>query len=222
MSRMTNGTGRRRTLAGIAAAALAALLPSRRAAAKGEIPIVPGINRFKGEVTINGKPAELGMLVREGDVIVTGRGAEAVFVVGADAFLQRERSEVRFGSDAARALRILTGGLLSVFGKGERRLVVSTATIGIRGTACYVEVEEQRSYFCLCYGEAEIRPSADPSQRRVVKTQHHDLPMYLGGAPGAPVFGPAKVINHTDAELVFLEGLVGRVPPFEGRDDYRY
>jgi hypothetical protein len=222
MKRTTNRTGRRRTLAGIATATLVALLPGRRVVAKGEVPIVPGINRIKGDVTINGKPAELGMLVREGDVIVTGRGAEAVFVVGADAFLQRERTDVRFGSDAARALRILTGGLLSVFGKGERRLVVSTATIGIRGTACYVEVEETRSYFCLCYGEADIRPSADPSQRRVVTTRHHDLPMYLGGAPGASVFEPAKVINHTDDELVFLEGLVGRAPPFQGRDDYRY
>jgi hypothetical protein len=27
---------------------------------------------------------------------------------------------------------------------------------------------------------------------------------------------PADVINHTDAELILLESLVGRVPPFGG------
>ena len=216
-------TNRRRlTLAGIAAAALGVLLPARRTAAKGEMPVIPGFNRVKGEVTINGAPAQLGMLVRDGDVIVTGRGAEAVFVVGADAFLLRERSEVRLGKEAARALRIVTGALLSVFGKGERQLLVSAATIGIRGTACYVEVEPTRTYFCLCYGEADIHPSADTSQRRLVKTRYHDMPMYVSMEPGVPVFQPAKVMNHADTELVFLEGLVGRAPPFVGWTDYKY
>ena len=33
---------------------------------------------------------------------------------------------------------------------------------------------------------------------------------------------PAKLINHTDDELVMLENLVGRWPPFYGQSGLRY
>src|SRR6266852_9299806 len=49
-----------------------------------------GLRTAQGEVGVNGKPAEPGTLVRPGDVIATGKGAYATFVVGQDAFLVRE------------------------------------------------------------------------------------------------------------------------------------
>jgi len=36
------------------------------------------------------------------------------------------------------------------------------------------------------------------------------------GDGGPPSIRPAPVRDHTDAELVLLESLVGRVPPFHG------
>ena len=39
---------------------------------------------------------------------------------------------------------------------------------------------------------------------------------------GAPqMLMGAPVINHTDSELMLLEGLTGRRPPFMDRPDYR-
>jgi len=56
-----------------------------------------------------------------------------------------------------------------------------------------------------------------PPSRETVRTLHHEQPRYIM-AQGAPqMIMPAPVVNHTDAELVFLESLVGREPPFVGR-----
>ena len=50
-----------------------------------------------------------------------------------------------------------------------------------------------------------------------MRTLHHEQPRYIL-AKGAPqMIMRAPVVNHTDAELVFLESLVGREPPFVGK-----
>ncbi|WP_018410400.1 FecR family protein [Methyloversatilis thermotolerans] len=174
-----------------------------------------GLRGFRGEVTVNGAPARFGMSLQPGDTVRTAPGAEAVYVIGQDAFLQRGDSHVAFGSGAAANLmRVITGKLLSVFAKGDRRIATPAATIGIRGTGCYIEAGEDRTYFCLCYGEADIARNGDPSQREIVRTVHHDKPVWLRDAPGLDMMSAASVINHSDAELILLEGLVGRQPPF--------
>jgi hypothetical protein len=128
------------------------------ALANGSKPILPGIQKFKGSVTINGKPASEGMLVGGGDTVVTGAGSEVIYVINQDAFLQRENSSVSFSGVTADVMRVLTGKILSVFGKGPKKLYTLTATIGIRGTGCYIEADENRVYFCLCYGVADVVP----------------------------------------------------------------
>jgi hypothetical protein len=180
---------------------------ARRALAAGAVP--PGVARIKGDASINGKPARRGMEVGPGDVITTGRDAELVYVIGRDAYLARANSRIELSGDAARrvlqALRVVTGALLSVFQPGRtKRIQTSTATIGIRGTGLYVEAEKLRTYACTCYGEAEI-----------VRTTHHEQPRYIY-AKGMPrMMETAPVINHTDAELILLETLVGRQVPFD-------
>ena len=199
------------------AALAAGMALARLALAAGAVP--PGVARVKGAVRINGKPALRGMEVRPGDVITTGRDAELVLVVGRDAYLARANSRIEFSGDAARlivqGLRVVTGALLSVFQPGQpKRVQTVTATIGIRGTGLYVEVEEKRTYACLCYGEAELVPVDDPKEAEVVRTTHHDQPRYIY-AKGMPrMMEKAPVVNHSDAELIMLEGLVGRVVPF--------
>jgi hypothetical protein len=214
-------TTRRRHLKSLAAAGLlgaggiSGLI--REVLAAGVKPVPPGLYRVKGDVRINGQPAREGSPVKPGDSVTTGRGAEAVFVIGQDAFLQRENSVVNFGQDAAREFfRVVTGKLLSVFGKGEKRLATPTATIGIRGTGCYIEADEKTVYFCLCYGVAEVVPMAEPTRTERIETRHHDHPILIHNDQGMPSMADAKVINHTDVELTLLENLTGRWPPFHG------
>lgn len=190
--------------------------------ANGAKPGGQGLYRVSGNVLVNGKPAKEGTLIRPGDTVVTGPGSEAVFVVGQDAYRQRGNSTVALLGDTIKGgLRVLSGGLLSVFAKGERQIVTPSATIGIRGTGCYIEAEgyglKARTYFCLCYGSADLTPTAAPRESESYTTRHHDKPMYIHNDTGmAKMMVPAGVINHTDQELDLLEALVGRSTPFSG------
>ena len=223
---------RRRLLKALAAAGLfgPAGIPGliRDALAKGNAPVAAGLHKMRGEVTVNSRPAREGQLIGPGDTVATGRDSEAIYVIGQDAFLQRESSTISFGADATQnLLRVVTGKLLSVFGKGARSIQVSTATVGIRGTGCYIEDEgsgvKARTYFCLCYGSAELTPAAAPQDRQSYSTTYHDKPMYIhNDMTMSKTIVPAGVINHTDDELKLLEGLVGRWPPFYGKGGKKY
>lgn len=207
--------GRRRTLLTLLAggASVAALL--RAAGAQTQMAKTPGLYLVQGDVRVNGKPAKAGELVRGGDAVTTGRGALAVFSIGQDAFLMRESSRANFAGQALvlNAVRLVTGKLLSVFVTGHSvRLETPTAVIGIRGTGAYLEAEPARTYFCLCYGSAEIA-SANGSMRDSYTTTHHESPRYIYNDGRRNAIASAGVINHTDSELIMLESLVGRTPP---------
>ncbi len=209
---------RRRLILGISGVALAMQMGwLREALAAGSVE--KGVYRVKGDVRINGVPAKEGMDVKGGDVITTGPASEVLFVTGRDAILIRANSRVEAQGVASAlaltGLRIVTGAALSVFAPGEpKTLSTTTATIGIRGTAVYLEAEEARTYVCVCYGEADLVAVMDPSARETVRTRYHDQPRYIMGAGAPQMLMGAPVINHTDAELTLLESLTGRRPPF--------
>jgi hypothetical protein len=190
----------------------------RSALAAGNYPSVQGMHKIKGDVRINGKPAREGQAVLPGDKVTTGANGEAIYIIDKNAFLQRSNSVVEFGKEAAKEFfRVVTGRILSVFEPGSKRLVVPTATIGIRGTACYIEAEQTKVYFCLCYGTAEIEPVAEPGRMERISTRHHDHPIFIHADKGMPAMAVAQPINHTDDELIMLEWLNHRRPPFYGQ-----
>ena len=200
-----------RYLAAGGGAALGNLVAS--AFAKGDIP--PGVNRLDGTATVNDRPAKVGTPVQLGDRIATGRGSQAVIVVGKDAFLLRSQTtiEVKGGEGVLKDLLISTGQVLSVFAQKPVAIKAANASIGIRGTGAYIEVNPAEVYFCLCYGEALIEGPGMAEARRVVTT-HHEQPLLLrdDGSAMKVELGPFR--NHTDDELVMLEALCGREPPF--------
>ena len=216
---------RRHWLRSATAAALAVQMGwLRDALASGQVE--KGVHRVRGDVRVNGVPAKEGMDVKAGDVVSTGVASEVVFVTGRDAFLIRANSRVEaqgaVGALVLSGLRIVTGAVLSVFSPGEAKTVrTGTATIGIRGTGVYVEAEEARTYVCTCYGEADIVSAMDPSARETVRTTHHEQPRYVMGMGAPQMLMDAPVVNHTDAELVFLESLAGRRPPFLDMPGYQ-
>ena len=185
-----------------------------------------GVYRVRGDARINGQPARRGQEVRAGDTVNTGADGELVFVISRDAMLVRANSRVEVtgaaGAAVADGLRIVTGAVLSVFASGQaKRIQTATATIGIRGTAGYVDAMADRTYVCICYGRADLASVADPQARETVQTRHHDQPRYIMGSGAPQMIMGAPVVNHTDAELIFLEGLTGRRPPFLDQPDYQ-
>jgi hypothetical protein len=201
-------TSRRRLLAGAAA-----LLLVRDALAQGRIE--KGVYRANGDVRVDGQPARIGATIPFGALVETGADGDLVFVSGRDAMLVRRNSGLTLLKDG---LRVATGAVLSVFATGRKRTVeTSTAVIGIRGTGLYVEVEPTRTYACTCYGETVLEARGDPSARETVRTRHHEQPRYIMASGAPQMLMAAPVQNHTDDELIMLEALVGRRPPFVGQ-----
>ena len=185
-----------------------------RALASGDLPATPGVNRLEGSVTVNGKPAKVGTPVSMGDRVATGAGSQAVIVLKGDAFLMRSQTviEVQGREGVLASMLVTTGKVLSVFSKKPVAIKAATASIGIRGTGAYLEVEPKSVYFCLCYGEAVLESAG--MEARTVKTTHHEQPLVLRENGGIMRAEPGPFLNHSDDELILLESLVGREPPF--------
>jgi hypothetical protein len=184
----------------------------REVLAAGDLP--PGLHRLDGTVAINGKPAQAGAKVNLGDRVVTGPKSSAVVVLKGDALLMRADTviEVKGESGLLTDMLVASGRVLSVFSKKPVNIKAATATIGIRGTGAYIEVDPGSVYFCLCYGEALV--DGPQMQTKTVKTTHHEQPLLLTERGGILAAEPGPFRNHTDDELIMLESLVGREPPF--------
>jgi len=202
---------RRRTWLRIMALGGAAAVIAR-ALAKGDMP--PGVNQLRGTATVNGAAARVGTPVGLGDRISTGGDSQAVVVVGADAFLMRSNTsiEVKGREGLLTDMIVATGQVLSVFSKKPVAIKAASASIGIRGTGAYIEVDPASVYFCLCYGDALLEGPGMSAKE--VQTTHHESPLLITQAGGVMRADPGPFRNHSDAELIMLEALVGREPPF--------
>lgn len=188
----------------------------RRALAKGDIPVTQGIHQLKGTASVNGRAAVVGTPVTPRDRISTGRDSMAIVVVKDDAFLVRADTTFELAESGGVLSRVLieSGRVLSVFGRKPVVIKAANATIGIRGTGAYFEVDPAKVYFCLCYGEADLDGPGMQAPKRI-RTRHHESPFVITDRGGIMAAAPAAVMNHTDDELVLLESLVGRTVPFE-------
>lgn len=167
-----------------------------------------------GELYVNGFRAPPGTRIKPGDSVLTGPDSRMAFAVGQDAFLMRPLTSLKIdGSALISGLRVLTGGLLGVFGKGgERTIRTATVTAGIRGTGVYVEASSIMSYFCTCYGEVDLECVTYKS-RLNVKSVNHKANFIYGKIDSGRSIVNAPVVNHTNAELAELEKMVGRTSP---------
>ncbi|MBT8136390.1 MAG: FecR domain-containing protein [Gammaproteobacteria bacterium] len=220
-------------------AAASGLLTPLMAAAKKARVLPPGrsIYDMRGEVLVDGEPATMETLITATSVIVTGSDSFIEFKVGKDAHHVRENSRLELsGSGMVEdAMRVVAGKVLAVFGRRKRKesytIQTTTAVIGIRGTGIYIEADPDVSYICTCYGTVDLVARADENVKERLKTKHHDAPKYVySDTYGGKLIEPAPFKDHTDQELMLLEEIVGRTPPFSSlldpystprRDGYR-
>jgi hypothetical protein len=179
------------------------------------------IHRWSGSVTINASPLEPTSTIKPGDTIETGEDSEIVFILGKDAYLLRSNTRLILNDNngIVDLLRILSGAVLSVFGRGRKQIHTPCANIGIRGTATYLEVADQETYICTCYGKTVITATDNPSVTENISTRHHEDPRIIRRTGEGAIIIKAPVRDHTDAELIMLESTVGRKPPFVENPD---
>jgi len=220
---------RRRLLINALTAGVFSAIPGSAALAEGLFGTAPSkmqtgrsIFRIIGKATVNGKEASLDTPIGPNDVVATEKDSEIVFVVGGHAMILRANSHLDLkgekkesGSFIISGLRMLTGKLLSVSRNQPMTIRTPTATLGIRGTGLYVEADPELTYFCTCYGTTDVMSTDDPTSTDVVVATHHDKPLYITSKAQAGKNIPrAGFKNHSDQELMLIETLVGRSPPF--------
>ena len=165
-----------------------------------------------GDATLNGARLSPEHIIQTGDQIVTGPGSKLIFVVGNSAFHMRQNSvmTIERGAtlSAVSVLRLISGAVASVWGKGSRRQIITpTLTAGIRGTGVYTEIfdnQDKRSYFCNCYGTVDMRAGDD---QIVSQADYHQAFYGETNPKNGRSLTPAPAINHTDEELEFLARL---------------
>ncbi len=173
------------------------------------------IVELSGDAMVNGKKLLPNAIIQTGDSIETGPKSNLVFVVGNAGFQMRQNSRMKLERgntlSAVSLLRLLSGAVVSVWGKGNNRTITTpTITAGIRGTGVYAEVYEKqdgRSYMCNCYGTVD---AASGKERRVSVSQYHQSFWGEREPKEGKVLMPAKALNHTDDEVEFLARLVNQ------------
>lgn len=170
------------------------------------------IVQLQGDALVNGARLLPGQSIKTGDRISTGPQSSLIFVVGNSAFHVRQNTtlstEGESTSLAVSILRLVSGAVVSVWGKGDsRRIVTPTVTAGIRGTGVYTEIfaeQNNRTYFCNCYGTVDL---AAGNQSKVVQADYHEAYWAEPESKDGRMFTPARAINHTDEELEYLAQL---------------
>ena len=173
------------------------------------------IVELNGDAFINGERLQPQRTIQTGDKLETGPGASLIFVLGNASFQVRQNSNLIVERGASlnfvSVLRLLTGGVASVWGRGgNRRIVTPTLTAGIRGTGVYTEIPENqngRSYFCNCYGTVDMSAGSDKALSQA--SYHQSFWAEVEPKEGR-YLRPAKAINHTDEELENLAKLVNQ------------
>lgn len=168
-----------------------------------------------GDIMVNGSRLLALQSVQTGDQIMTGPKSSLIFVMGNSSFHVRQNSRmtVERGAtlSAVSLLRLLTGAVVSVWGKGSNRQIITpTLTAGIRGTGVYTEVfsnENNRSYFCNCYGTVDVGSGAD---RTTSRSEYHQAFWGESSPREGRWLSPAPAINHSDDELEYLARLVNQ------------
>jgi len=167
--------------------------------------------KIEGEVYINGKKATPNMKVSLNDFIITKKNSKLTFTIGKDAFMAKENTTLLFNNrNNHKTLDVIKGGVLAVFKTGnDFSLRTQNITAGIRGTGVYLESDENRSYYCTCYGDVHIKSKTNQQN---LKANHHNM---VWVKEDGSINKAKKMRNHNDDELRELESLVGRIPTFD-------
>lgn len=155
-----------------------------------------------------------------GALIIESDKEEAKFKIGKDAFLLRPNSKIELSHDGTftKALTLLGGGVMGVFGGGDKVIKTKTFTAGIRGTGIYLqEYAKDAVYSCLCYGKGDYKYNNSDEILFSIDAIHHDKPVHiLQNTSGKLEYKISKTDNnHHDDELRSLEKMCGRECPFE-------
>ena len=112
---------------------------------------------LSGQLLINNKLTK-GSFEYLDNALIETQDSKVVIKVNNDVFLIKANSKLKFISNKIN--EIILGSFHGVFSKRKKELLIkiSDGTIGIRGTAVYVELDSknEKSFLCNCFGHTVV------------------------------------------------------------------
>ena len=164
-----------------------------------------------GKVTVNKKTIKSGALVKNGDLIETGKGSKVQILLGAKSIiaLSPESKLIYNITGVNREIVLEQGAFGAVLNKGEEKksYVVRTPalTAGVRGTSFFAEaMSTSKSYFCVCNGVIRLSPENEIDKGEDVKAAHHAARYFTKEADGKISIQNGGLYHHDDKSLEAL------------------
>ncbi len=166
---------------------------------------------FEGDVKVNGKPITKTSKITSGDIVQTSKNSKIKFNIGKDAFIAKGKSKFTLKkTNTQKVLEVIDGGVVAVFnGDGKHSIETKNMTAGIRGTGTYTLVKDNKTYFCTCYGETELK-SKSTHKSLALKTHHHKMVWVTKDS----IKNAMTMEGHSDSDLYEAEHFVNSSPDF--------
>ncbi|MBM3268167.1 MAG: FecR domain-containing protein [Candidatus Sericytochromatia bacterium] len=193
---------RRTVIAAVLCASLAGAVFGDPAAARTRrAPVAQGRVVKAVDLTINGRPAAVGALVRAGDRLRTGSGGVADVVLADGAiFRLYPASEARVPAISRKKsfVQLVVGGLMSLVGKPmDYQVKAPKVVAAVGGTCFYLQATpEAPNYICACSGLVHMGAT-----HRAMTPVDAGFNKHIGVMIGAVGFSPAGAKNHDDNQM---------------------
>jgi hypothetical protein len=167
------------------------------------------IDYLEGDVSVDGSPAEIGMELEPGAVVVVGEESLGEVAFGANIVriyadttavidIGQITSQVTVNRGAVAAV---LDGLQGLGNDGGMQIRTPTAVGGVRGTSLYVRVEDvDRTFFCVCNGSVHLH-SPDEDAGQLVSAAHHSGLRFIRADDGSISTEIPEMTYHDDAEM---------------------
>jgi ferric-dicitrate binding protein FerR (iron transport regulator) len=182
-------------------------------------PVRGSIVYLEGEVTLDGGPCAIGQAVETGATMRTGPASACEIVFGTGNVMRlREKTTAVFDLEPSTlGVRMPTGSLAAVFNKvkalgGSFRVTTSAAVAGVRGTAFFVQVEdESRTYVCACNGAVDV--ASKGARNATLASTNHDARRFTF-TDGSTVVEKAGLLYHDNALMDSVAARIGATIPW--------
>jgi hypothetical protein len=140
------------------------------------------VDKLQGTATIDGKPASIGDVVKEGSVIISSNAEKDFIDVKSSEHhhLRLAGGTLTFENISKKfELQLKNGTLFAHVNKLDKdqsfNVKTTNSIAGIRGTKFFIMDEPTYSYLCVCEGKVTHEPKNKPEERRIVSAgeDHH-------------------------------------------------
>lgn len=174
-----------------------------------------------GDVTVDGKEAQIGQTIRRGATIQTGPASVCEITWGNENIVQIQEKTLAIldvGSFTP-GIRLESGSVAAVMNRvdavsrrGTFRVKTPSAAAGVRGTVFFVKVEDRsNTYVCACYGAVGVTPPLG-AQTELAANRHIARRFTRAGLASRSV--PAGLLYHDDRSIDALAQRIGYTVPW--------